>query len=244
MTSNKDENGIIFAEVEGFVFYRSFYSSIRKLDDERQLKLYKSIFEFAFEGKETTFEDSALELAFDLIRPNLVKVIKRYLSKKNNPKKKSSCSNNESETNKNEDKTIESEDETNKGKDKDIDKDIDIESDTKKSVSKSNSLTMLSDLYNNTCTNLPQALKHTNKRVRAVNNILKHFNLDEIKRVFEIANSSQFLCGKNNNEWKANFDWLMNEENFTKVLEGQYSRGIEKKTKEDEELERNGVYVE
>ena len=37
------------------------------------------------------------------------------------------------------------------------------------------------------------------------------------------ANTNSFLRGDNGG-WKANFDWLMNPDNITKVLEGNYDR--------------------
>ncbi|MCI4694754.1 hypothetical protein MPD90_11075 [Clostridioides difficile] len=30
------------------------------------------------------------------------------------------------------------------------------------------------------------------------------------------------MNGNNNTGWKANFDWIMNSSNFTKILEGNY----------------------
>lgn len=40
--------------------------------------------------------------------------------------------------------------------------------------------------------------------------------------MFEKASKSDFLNGVNQRSWKANFDWLINESNFLKVLEGNY----------------------
>ncbi len=49
------------------------------------------------------------------------------------------------------------------------------------------------------------------------------YSLEDFKKVFENTQKSSFLCGKSGNQgWKANFDWLITEDNFLKVLEGSY----------------------
>jgi hypothetical protein len=47
----------------------------------------------------------------------------------------------------------------------------------------------------------------------------------EIEEVFLLAERSDFLKGTNG-KWNATFDWLMNENNFVKVLEGNYENKI------------------
>ena len=42
---------------------------------------------------------------------------------------------------------------------------------------------------------------------------------------FRKVSSSDFLMGKTDNRFKANFEWLITESNFIKVLEGNYERG-------------------
>jgi hypothetical protein len=46
--------------------------------------------------------------------------------------------------------------------------------------------------------------------------------LDDFKTVFENAEASAFLKGSNDRNWSANFDWLIADKNFVKVLEGNY----------------------
>ena len=50
---------------------------------------------------------------------------------------------------------------------------------------------------------------------------LKKYSLLDFQTLFEKAEASDFLKGANR-EWKANFDWLINETNMVKVLEGNY----------------------
>ena len=40
--------------------------------------------------------------------------------------------------------------------------------------------------------------------------------------VFEKAEASHFLKGGNGRDWSADFDWLMKDANFAKVLDGNY----------------------
>lgn len=50
--------------------------------------------------------------------------------------------------------------------------------------------------------------------------------------VFQKAGTSSFLTGKTERGWKANFDWLIkNEENSLKVFEGAYERGQKQSAK-------------
>lgn len=76
--------------------------------------------------------------------------------------------------------------------------------------------------YNRICVSLPKITTLTDKRKKAINARLKQYSIEQIEEVFLIAESSDFLKGTNG-RWKATFDWLMNENNFVKVLEGNYN---------------------
>ena len=81
------------------------------------------------------------------------------------------------------------------------------------------------DLYNDTCVSLPTLVKLTDSRKRQIKARLKNNSFDDFKKVFEKAEASDFLKGLKNSDdrdWKANFDWLMKENNMIKVLEGNY----------------------
>lgn len=48
-------------------------------------------------------------------------------------------------------------------------------------------------------------------------------SLETFEKLFGMVNDSVFLQGQNNRNWKANFDWVIkNEDNPIKVLEGNY----------------------
>ena len=76
-------------------------------------------------------------------------------------------------------------------------------------------------LFNNTCTSLSKIQRLTDKRKKAIKTRLKTFTIDDYKKAFQMVEESDFLSGRSGS-WKASFDWLLNEANLTKVLEGNY----------------------
>lgn len=78
-------------------------------------------------------------------------------------------------------------------------------------------------LYNDNCTNLPKARQLSVKRHKQISLLFRRgYSLEDFQKVFENAQNSRFLCGENDRNWKANFDWLIIENNFLKALEGYY----------------------
>ena len=77
--------------------------------------------------------------------------------------------------------------------------------------------------YNTICTGLPQAVKLTEKRAKAVRKLYaKGYTSEQLIDVFHRAQASSFCTGTNDRGWRADFDWLMDENNIVKVLEGKY----------------------
>jgi len=77
-------------------------------------------------------------------------------------------------------------------------------------------------MYHRYCPSLPKIIKLTDKRKKTITARLKEYPLQVMKQVFQEAETSQFLSGKNKAWSGCNFDWLMNENNMIKVLEGNY----------------------
>lgn len=79
-------------------------------------------------------------------------------------------------------------------------------------------------LFNKTCTSFPKVIKMTEPRKKAIKARWTEYdrNPDVFVRLFKEAESSSFLKGKNDRNWSATFDWLMNSNNMAKVLEGNY----------------------
>lgn len=78
------------------------------------------------------------------------------------------------------------------------------------------------DLYNKICTSLPSVRELSDARRLAITARVKKYGLEKIVTVFQSAEASSFLKGNNDRSWAANFDWLMEEANMVKVLEGNY----------------------
>ncbi len=78
-------------------------------------------------------------------------------------------------------------------------------------------------LFNSLCPSFPsvQVLNET-RRVKIVT-LLNTYSVDQFKQCFENAEVSSFLKGGGKTGWKASFDWIIDAENFPKVLEGNYA---------------------
>ena len=77
-------------------------------------------------------------------------------------------------------------------------------------------------LFNSACSPLPRLLFMTKARRAKVGELLETYSMEDVKQGFDKAAKSSFLTGVNESKWKATFDWLINVDNFAKVLEGNY----------------------
>lgn len=88
------------------------------------------------------------------------------------------------------------------------------------------------DMYNDTCVSFPRAKTLSNNRKKAIKARLNNYSLDDFATLFKKAEASSFLKGKNNRDWTATFDWLIQDSNMAKVLDGNYdNKTSEKKPK-------------
>jgi predicted phage replisome organizer len=90
----------------------------------------------------------------------------------------------------------------------------------------------LVDLYHSICKSFPSVRSLSDARKKAIKARLNTYSLDDFKTVFENAEASAFLKGSNDRNWSANFDWLIADKNFVKVLEGNYADKSKKGRKE------------
>ncbi len=103
--------------------------------------------------------------------------------------------------------------------------DIDIEREEDKDIDIRERIDyqQLADMYNNTCVSFPKLTSLSETRKKAIKARLNSYTIDDLKRVFELAEQSDFLKGKNDRDWTANFDWLIKDSNMAKVLDGNYA---------------------
>lgn len=79
------------------------------------------------------------------------------------------------------------------------------------------------NLYNETCVSLSQCKAMSEARKKAVKaRFSSGYSLEDFKTLFEKAEASSFLKGKNGRNWRASFDWLIKDANMAKVLDGNY----------------------
>ena len=74
--------------------------------------------------------------------------------------------------------------------------------------------------YKKICVSLPQTIELSPLLKSKIEIIKNKYLVEQIKEVFEKAEASDFLKGSKG--FKANFDWLMKDCNFAKVLDGNY----------------------
>jgi predicted phage replisome organizer len=85
------------------------------------------------------------------------------------------------------------------------------------------------DLYNSICKSYPTVKAVSDARKKAIKARLRVYSIEDFRKVFEMAEASTFLKGGNNRNWTANFDWLIKDANFAKVLDGNYNKEQPKK---------------
>ena len=66
--------------------------------------------------------------------------------------------------------------------------------------------------------------KLTEQRRRKVLAQAKRFSVPDWQAVFARISQSPFLKGENNRGWRCDFDFILSESNFVKILEGKYDR--------------------
>ena len=75
--------------------------------------------------------------------------------------------------------------------------------------------------YNSTCKSLPKCVRMSSKRGKGILNIIKKFSAEEITKVFNKLEESDFCSGRSG-KWRADIDFILREDKFISVLEGKY----------------------
>ena len=79
------------------------------------------------------------------------------------------------------------------------------------------------NLFNEICISLEPAKYLTSSRREAIEAMKAKYSAEDIEECFRCAEASAFLKGQNERSWKATFDWLIQENNMARVLEGNFS---------------------
>lgn len=80
----------------------------------------------------------------------------------------------------------------------------------------------IADMYNATCVSFPKVKVLSDVRKKAIKARLNYYSMEDLEEAFRKAEASDFLKGKNERNWQADFDWIMKDRNLTKILEGKY----------------------
>lgn len=102
------------------------------------------------------------------------------------------------------------------------DKEKDLEKERDKESNRTDFQSVV-DLFHNICVSFPKVRSLSDARKKAIKARLNTYTMDDFKTVFENAEGSSFLKGRNDRNWSANFDWLIADKNIAKVLEGNYA---------------------
>lgn len=113
-------------------------------------------------------------------------------------------------------------------KENEIEKEKEGEREKREAAAPLNSHEVL-DLWNSTCINLNPVSVMTDKRKDALHQLIASHGEEKIRTVFDAVSKSAFLHGENHRKWKASFDWVINQDNFAKILEGNYDDDTDKR---------------
>lgn len=102
-------------------------------------------------------------------------------------------------------------------KEREEDKELDIEKEERVDCQQ------IVDLYHSICKSYPSVRSLSEARKKAIKARLKTYSLEDFRTVFENAEASSFMKGKNDRNWSANFDWMIADKNIVKILEGNYA---------------------
>jgi len=76
--------------------------------------------------------------------------------------------------------------------------------------------------FNSNCGSMSKIQVLSDSRKKKISILIKKFSKEDFMKVIEKSKESNFMQGENDREWKADFDWILNQTNFIKILEGNY----------------------
>ena len=191
-----------------FPFMRMYKDVASRLSDEDRLEFYDILLDYALDDVEPDGKGVSVAV-FEAVRT----VVDNWKTKRDNGTKGGRPKANDNQT-KTKTKPNYNQTETKVEKYKSI-------KDKKRENIKREKAREILDIYNEICTSLPRANDVTDQRAECVNALLEKHSKEDIRAVFTRAESSSFLTGKKT-DFQANFNWLINEENYVKVSEGNY----------------------
>lgn len=99
---------------------------------------------------------------------------------------------------------------------------------------------LIADMYNEICVSFPRLTVLSEGIKQEIQARLNTYSVEQFKAMFEMAEASPFLKGQTGGNWQANFDWMIKDGNFAKILNGNY---FENK-KAGETYGTNGILID
>ncbi|MFL7796622.1 hypothetical protein OIM93_06875 [Clostridium chauvoei] len=77
-------------------------------------------------------------------------------------------------------------------------------------------------LFNDICKSLPKVRARSKVRDKKIKSMFRELGIENIQELFNRVEGSSFLSGKTGKWENCNFDWIVKQSNYIKVLEGTY----------------------
>ena len=217
---------------KSFVMYESWAAMIAALPNNQALQLTRAICAYQLE-KNYVIDDPIVKAYFEsTILPAMDENNRKYqakvenanaTNKKRNANAKSVTQSNESVTQNAKSVSVDVNEDVNVDVNDDENADVDeIPSGSERDKRESVDYKTVVAMYNDTCVSFPRIKSLSEARKKAIKARLKTHSMADIQQVFANAEESEFLKGSNSRNWSATFDWMMNDRNFTKILDGNY----------------------
>lgn len=205
---------------ESFVFFRSFFEAIEEIDEKKQLKLYKSIANFALNNEKPTDLKGIEKAIFSLIEPQITASSKRYeVSKKcgeygklgGRPKKEKTLKGFENET-------LNVNDNVNVNENYNDNVNVNVNSETKKQDPFINPIkTLFISEYEKTFNT--RCYLSAQECLRLTELASEH---PEIREIIPVAISRLKNISFNDINFKPKASWLLKSNNFERVMNGEF----------------------
>ena len=236
---------------KSFVIYIDYRQHLDLLTDKERGRLLTALFDYA-ESKKIPDLSGAAMMAFSFIKAQMDRDEAKYIErcrinrenglKGGRPPKPRTTENNPEETEDNPEKAKITERFLGKPKKPDTDTDTDNDNDTDNDTRANNMgdkppeppaedpparepvpYKKIQDLFLELCPSYPAIRAINGQRKKAVAaRWNEHKDIKVFEEVFRKAEASSFLKGRNDRNWRADFDWMMKPTNFVKILEGRY----------------------
>lgn len=237
---------------QSMIFYASWKEALKGLPDSVRLEVYEAAIDFAMSGEDPELSGTAA-LAFSFIRQDIIRDMQKYericernrangkkggapagnrnASKaettQNNPNNPVGAKSTQTTQNNPNDNDNDNEDDNDVYISSDKSSDISTESDMLSPAVPQIDLKQLAKFFNSEMRRhqalIPEIRTISGQRKTHTLARIREHGKDTFARMIRIASTNDFLNGKNDRAWVANYDWLVNPSNFVKVIEGNYS---------------------